>query len=88
MSATTSTPRCRRASACARSHELAGAAEGEAVVFSFIVYESREHRDKVNAKVMADPRMAQITPQAMPFDSTRMAWGGFRAIVEKRRGGT
>jgi uncharacterized protein YbaA (DUF1428 family) len=56
---------------------------GETVVFSYIVYKSRAHRDRVNAKVMKDPRLAKMMdPKAMPFDGKRMFWGGFRAIVE------
>ena len=54
---------------------------GETVVFSWIVYKSRAHRDKVNAKVMSDPRLANMESQAMPFDGKRMFWGGFRQIV-------
>lgn len=54
---------------------------GEVVVFSFIVYKSRAHRDRVNAKVMKDPRM-DMDPKAMPFDVKRMAYGGFSAIVD------
>ena len=55
----------------------------ETVVFSFIVYKSRAHRDRVNAKAMKDPRLADMMdPKAMPFDGKRMFWGGFKAIVE------
>lgn len=54
---------------------------GETIVFAFITYKSREHRDEVNAKVMADPRM-ECPPDNMPFDCKRMAYGGFRTIVE------
>jgi uncharacterized protein YbaA (DUF1428 family) len=55
----------------------------ETVVFSWIFYKSRAHRDKVNAKVMKDPRMApMMDPKAMPFDGKRMFWGGFKTIVE------
>jgi len=53
----------------------------ETVVFSWIVYKSRAHRDKVNARVMADPRLARMDPKAMPFDGKRMFWGGFQQIV-------
>jgi len=53
----------------------------ETVVFAWIVYESREHRDQVNQKVMADPRMSEM-PEDMPFDVDRMLYGGFEAIVE------
>lgn len=60
--------------------KLAKTKAGEAVVFSFIVYKSRAHRDKVNAKVMADPR-TQEPPKDIPFDMKRMAYGGFKTIV-------
>ena len=55
---------------------------GETVVFSWIVYKSRKHRDAVNAKVMADPRLAGMDPKSMPFDGKRMIYGGFTPIVE------
>lgn len=56
---------------------------GETVVFAWIVLESRAHRDEVNARVMQDPRMAEMMdPSAMPFDSKRMAYGGFQTLVE------
>lgn len=62
---------------------MSGAADDETVIFAFIVYESRERRDEVNAKVFADPRMASIMAgKGCPFDPKRMAYGGFRAIVE------
>jgi uncharacterized protein YbaA (DUF1428 family) len=55
----------------------------ETVVFSWIVYTSRKHRDAVNAKVMSDPRLADMMdPKAMPFDGKRMFWGGFKTLVE------
>jgi uncharacterized protein YbaA (DUF1428 family) len=61
----------------------AGAGESETVVLSWIVYESRQHRDTVNAAVMADPRMKELMESGPePFDYKRMAYGGFRAIVE------
>ncbi len=53
----------------------------ETVVFSWIVYKSRKHRDSVNAKVMKDPRVAGMDPKSMPFDGKRMFWGGFQSIV-------
>jgi uncharacterized protein YbaA (DUF1428 family) len=63
--------------------KLAGAKEDETVVFSYIVYNSREHRDAVNAKVMADPRLKELCdPENPSFDFQRMAYGGFKAIVE------
>ena len=55
---------------------------GETVVFSYIVYKSRAHRDKVNAKVMADKRITASMAQEMPFDPKRMAYGGFKTLVE------
>jgi uncharacterized protein YbaA (DUF1428 family) len=55
----------------------------ETVVFSWIVYNSRSHRDSVNAKVMKDPRLASMMdPKAMPFDGKRMFWGGFKTLLE------
>ena len=57
--------------------------EGETVVFSWIVYKSREDRDRINAKVMEDPRMKpMMDPKTMPFDGMRMFWGGFRSFLE------
>lgn len=57
--------------------------EGEVVVFAFIVYRSREDRDEVNKKVMADPRLKDMmTPESLPFDGMRMFWGGFKGLVE------
>ncbi|MBA2566600.1 MAG: DUF1428 family protein [Thermoleophilaceae bacterium] len=57
------------------------ATDDEIVVFSWIVYESRESRDEVNEKVMADPRM-QGDMSEMPFDGKRMIFGGFKPIME------
>ncbi|MEY4547285.1 MAG: hypothetical protein RL685_3480 [Pseudomonadota bacterium] len=53
----------------------------ELVVFAYIVFRSREHRDEVNAKVMSDPRM-NCPPEDMPVDMKRMIYGGFKSIVE------
>jgi uncharacterized protein YbaA (DUF1428 family) len=56
---------------------------GETVVFSYVVYKSRAHRDKVNAKILKDPRIqALCDPRQMPFDCKRMLYGGFKTIVE------
>ena len=56
---------------------------GEIVVFSYIVFKSRADRDRVNKKVMTDPRMADMmNPKAMPFDGKRMFFGGFKVIVD------
>ncbi|MET0341388.1 MAG: DUF1428 domain-containing protein [Polyangiales bacterium] len=53
----------------------------EVVVFAWITYNSRAHRDEVNAKVMADPRM-KCDENNMPFDGRRMIFGGFEGFVE------
>ncbi len=56
----------------------------ETVVFAWIVYRSKKHRDAVNAKVMKDPRVAKMcSPDAMPFDCKRMLYGGFETMVKK-----
>ena len=56
---------------------------GETVVFSYIVYKSRAHRDRVNAKVMKDKRLSSMMGgQKMPFDFKRMLYGGFKAVVD------
>jgi uncharacterized protein YbaA (DUF1428 family) len=55
--------------------------EDEVVIFSWIVYKSRRHRDSVNTKVMKDPRIASMDPKSMPFDGMRMFWGGFKTLV-------
>lgn len=63
--------------------KLVKAKPGETVLFSFIVYRSRKHRDAVNRKVMADPRIqAMCDPESPPFDMKRMAYGGFQALVD------
>lgn len=54
----------------------------EVVVFSWIVYPSRAQRDRINKKVMADPRLANMSPETVPFDVKRMFWGGFKPIVQ------
>jgi len=57
--------------------------EGETVVFSWITFESREQRDRVNAKVMEDPRLKELMDEeSMPFDAKRMIYGGFSVAVE------
>lgn len=57
------------------------AKEDETVFFSWIVYESREARDRINAAVMKDPRI-NCDPETMPFDGKRMIFGGFKPLVE------
>jgi uncharacterized protein YbaA (DUF1428 family) len=58
--------------------------KGEVVVFSWIVYKSRAARDRVNKKVMSDPRLQKYMGGKikMPFDGKRMFWGGFKAFVD------
>jgi len=63
--------------------KMAKSRPGETIVFSWIVYKSKADRNRVNAKVMKDPRMKpMMDPKAMPFDMKRMAMGGFEVIVE------
>jgi uncharacterized protein YbaA (DUF1428 family) len=54
----------------------------ETVMFSWIVFKSRAHRDRVNTKVMSDPRLAGMDPKTMPFDCNRMVYGGFKILVD------
>ena len=55
---------------------------GEVVVFSWIVYASRAQRDRINKKVMSDPRLgSMMDPKSLPFDGKRMFWGGFKPLV-------
>jgi uncharacterized protein YbaA (DUF1428 family) len=54
----------------------------ETVVFSWITYKSRAHRDRVNAKVMKDKRITSMDPKTMPFDGKRTIYGGFKVLVE------
>lgn len=64
--------------------KLARVKPGETVIFSWIVYQSRAHRDRVNAKVMKDPRMKKMIddPDLTMFDMKRMAYGGFKVLVD------
>ena len=55
---------------------------GETVVFAWIGFKSRAHRDRVNKKVMKDPRIANMSEKQMPFDMRRMAYGGFKVLVD------
>lgn len=62
--------------------KLAKTKPGETVVFAWITFKSRAHRDRVNAKVMKDPRlMKDMDPKKMPFDCARMTFGGFKTLV-------
>jgi uncharacterized protein YbaA (DUF1428 family) len=57
--------------------------DDETVIFSWILYDSRESRDRINKKVMEDPRLKDMMdPKTTPFDGKRMFWGGFKSIVE------
>lgn len=60
--------------------DLVGTKEGETVIFAFVLFKSREHRDEVNKKVMSDPEVKDDAEH--PFDVTRMRYGGFRSIVD------
>jgi uncharacterized protein YbaA (DUF1428 family) len=62
--------------------KLAKTKNGETVVFSYIVYKSKAHRDAVNKKVMKDPRIAKMMKEPMPFDDKRMTYGGFKVMVD------
>jgi uncharacterized protein YbaA (DUF1428 family) len=55
---------------------------GETVIFAWVVFKSRAHRDRVNAKVMKDPRLANDGCESMPFDVKRMVYGGFKILVD------
>jgi len=55
--------------------------EDETVVFGWVVFESRAERDRINALVMRDPRLAGMNPKTLPFDGMRMFWGGFELFV-------
>ena len=62
--------------------QLAGASENETVMFSYITYRDREHRDEVNAKAMTDPRLIEACQaEDKPFDPKRLAYGGFRLLL-------
>ena len=64
-------------------NKLVKAKRGETVIFSWIVYKSRAHRDQVNKKVMSDPQIKKAMENTpMPFDVKRMAYGGFKFLVE------
>ncbi len=55
----------------------------ETVVFSWVVYKSRADRNRIMKKVMADPRLApMMQPKSLPFDGTRMFWGGFKVLID------
>lgn len=67
--------------------ELVATGQDETVIFAFVVYESRAHRDEVNAAVMQEmEEMEGVDEMEMPFDVSRMAYGGFEALVEFQAG--
>jgi len=72
---------------CLPFTKAANVKSGEIVVIAWILYKSRSHRDKVNAAVMKDPRMNKMLGknQKMPFDCKRMAYGGFKTLVELKK---
>lgn len=62
--------------------KLAKTRPSEIVVFSFIIYKSKSHRDKVNKKVMKDPKITNVDPKDIPMDHKRMSYGGFKVLVK------
>ncbi|MBI2572835.1 DUF1428 domain-containing protein [Candidatus Woesearchaeota archaeon] len=67
---------------CVPFYTLAKTKADETVIFSFIVYKSKAHRNSVNAKVMKDPSMSPEKWNPMPFDMKRMSVGGFTTLVD------
>jgi uncharacterized protein YbaA (DUF1428 family) len=63
-------------------HSSAAAKENETVILAWIVFKSRKHRDRVNAKAMVDPRLTGMKPENLPFDCQSIAYGGFKIMVE------
>jgi uncharacterized protein YbaA (DUF1428 family) len=62
--------------------KLAKSKPSDTVVFAWIIYKSRKHRDQVNKKVMKDKRMQNFDPSDMPFDCNKMTYGGFKTVVD------
>jgi uncharacterized protein YbaA (DUF1428 family) len=62
--------------------KMAKLKKNETVVFSWVVYKSKAHRNAVNKKIMKDPRILRMMKQPMPFDGKRMAFGGFKVLVD------
>jgi uncharacterized protein YbaA (DUF1428 family) len=65
--------------------KLAKTKSSETVVFSYILYRSKAHRDAVNKKIMQDPRIAKMMSEPSPFDAKRMAYGGFKVLVDGKK---
>lgn len=73
----------KKASFCLSFKDLVKPKPSETIIFSWIVYKSRAHRDAVNKKVMTDPHMKRMMEKGpMPFDLNRMAMGGFKFLVD------
>jgi uncharacterized protein YbaA (DUF1428 family) len=70
---------------CGSIATMIKAKKDETVIFSYILYKSRKQRDAVNAKVMKDPRIANVDFKTMPFDMKRMTYGGFDVIVDYKK---
>lgn len=65
--------------------KVSKAKSGETVIFAYVLFKSRKHRDTVNARVMNDPRIhSMCDPKKVPFDTKRMAYGGFNVIVDPK----
>lgn len=62
--------------------KISKARRNETVIFAWVVFKSKAHRNAVNKKVMEDPRIANFDPAIMPFDSKKMVYGGFKVLVE------
>ena len=62
--------------------KVAKAKKGEVVIFSWVVYKSRAHRDRILPKIMQDKRLTSMGPKDMPFDMKRMSYGGFKVLVD------
>ncbi len=62
--------------------KMAKTKSSETVFFSYIVYKSKAHRNQVNARVMKDPKIAKMMGKKSPFDAKRMAYGGFKVLVD------
>jgi uncharacterized protein YbaA (DUF1428 family) len=65
--------------------KMAKCSAKETVYFSYVVYKSKAHRNKVNKLVMKDPRIASQSPDQMPFNVNKMAFGGFKATIDMRK---
>lgn len=62
--------------------QCAGTKPGETVIFAYVVFKSKAQRDRINAKIINDPRLAGMDPARMPFDCKRIVFGGFKLLVD------